>query len=47
MTKTIALITIHGMGDTEMDYYKVFLDLIMSSVGEKTWSKVILATILL
>ena len=26
MPKTIALVTIHGMGDTERDYYTEFYD---------------------
>lgn len=41
MTKTIALITIHGMGDTERDYYTEFYDEIKKSIGKSTWNKVI------
>lgn len=41
MPKTIALITIHGMGDTERDYYTGFYDEIKKSLGKSTWDKVI------
>lgn len=40
MPKTIALITIHGMGDTERDYYTEFYDAIKKSLGKTTWDKV-------
>lgn len=41
MPKTIALVTIHGMGDTERDYYTEFYDEIQKSLGKATWDKVI------
>lgn len=41
MTKTIALVTIHGMGDTERGYYTEFHDEIKKSLGKATWDKVI------
>ncbi len=41
MDKKIALITIHGMGDTERDYYTGFYDQMKKSLGEKAWPKVI------
>lgn len=41
MSKTVALITIHGMGDTERDYYVEFYDKIKKSLGEAAWAKVI------
>jgi hypothetical protein len=41
MPKTIALITIHGMGDTEGDYYTGFYDKIKKSLGKAVWEKVI------
>ena len=41
MPKTIALITIHGMGDTEKDYYTEFYEEIKKSLGKTTWDKVI------
>lgn len=41
MTKTIALITIHGMGDTKREYYVEFYDKIKKSLGNSTWDKVI------
>jgi aspartate/glutamate racemase len=41
MTKTIALVTIHGMGDTARDYYAEFYEVIKKSLGKTTWDKVI------
>ncbi|ACV25522.1 hypothetical protein [Kangiella koreensis] len=41
MNKKIALITIHGMGDTERDYYTGFYDQIKKTLGEDLWEKVI------
>ena len=41
MPKTIALVTIHGMGDTPRDYYTEFYDVIKKSIGKTTWNKVI------
>lgn len=41
MTKSIALITIHGMGDTERDYYVEFYDKIKQVVGNNIWDKII------
>ncbi|AUD77751.1 hypothetical protein CW740_00265 [Kangiella profundi] len=41
MDKKIALITIHGMGDTERDYYTGFYDQIKNALGEELWHKVI------
>lgn len=41
MPKTIALITIHGMGDTEREYYTEFYDEIKKSLGKTAWDKVI------
>lgn len=41
MSKSIALITIHGMGDTERDYYTEFYDEIKKSLGKTAWDKVI------
>lgn len=41
MPKTIALVTIHGMGDTARDYYTEFYDVIKKSLGKATWDKVI------
>ena len=41
MPKTIALITIHGMGDTEREYYTEFYDEIKKSLGKIAWDKVI------
>lgn len=41
MPKTIALVTIHGMGDTERDYYTEFYDEIKKSLGKTAWDKVI------
>jgi hypothetical protein len=41
MPKKIALITIHGMGDTERDYYTEFYDQIKNSLGKAAWEKVI------
>lgn len=41
MPKTIALVTIHGMGDTDRDYYTEFYDEIKKSLGKAAWDKVI------
>lgn len=41
MPKTIALVTIHGMGDTDRDYYTEFYDEIKKSLGKTAWDKVI------
>lgn len=41
MPKKIALVTIHGMGDTPRDYYAQFYDAIKKSVGKAIWDKVI------
>jgi hypothetical protein len=41
MPKTIALITIHGMGDTARDYYTEFYDAIKKSLGKSAWDKLI------
>lgn len=41
MSKTIALVTIHGMGDTARDYYTEFYDVIKKSLGKSTWDKLI------
>lgn len=41
MSKTIALITIHGMGDTDRNYSSSFHDKIKRSVGVTVWNKVI------
>jgi hypothetical protein len=41
MPKTIALVTIHGMGDTGTDYYTEFYDEIKTALGKTTWDKVI------
>ncbi len=41
MPKTIALVTIHGMGDTAGDYYTEIYDAIKKSIGKDTWEKVI------
>ena len=41
MPKTIALVTIHGMGDTATDYYTEFYDEIKTALGKTTWDKVI------
>lgn len=41
MPKTIALVTIHGMGDTEEDYYVEFYNQIRKSLRKTTWDKVI------
>jgi hypothetical protein len=41
MPKTIALITIHGMGDTKKAYYADFYDEIKKSLGPVAWDKVI------
>ena len=41
MDKKIALITIHGMGDTERDYYTGFYDQMKNALGEELWHKVI------
>lgn len=41
MPKTITLITIHGMGDTERDYYIEFYDQVKKSLGKTAWDKVI------
>lgn len=45
MSKTIALVTIHGMGDTERDYYTEFYTEIKKSLGKATWDKVIFKSI--
>lgn len=41
MPKTIALITIHGMGDTASSYYTEFYGAIKKSLGKSAWDKVI------
>lgn len=41
MPKTIALITIHGMGDTPRNYYNDFYDLIKKSLGKSAWDRVV------
>lgn len=41
MSKTIALIVIHGMGDTARDYYTTFYETIKKSIGKSVWDKVI------
>lgn len=41
MPKTLALLTIHGMGDTPKDYYAEFYDLIKKAVGKTTWNQVV------
>ena len=41
MPKTIALVTIHGMGDTATDYYTEFYDEIKTSLGKTAWDNVI------
>ncbi len=41
MPKTIALITIHGMGDTPDDYYTDIREAIKKSVGKATWERII------
>ncbi|MBO2658125.1 hypothetical protein [Shewanella algae] len=41
MAKTVALITIHGMGDTERNYYAGLYDEIEKSLGKPVWDKVI------
>lgn len=41
MPKAIALVTIHGMGDTDRDYYTEFYDEIKKSLGKTAWDKVI------
>ena len=41
MPKTIALITIHGMGNTARDYYTEFYDAIKKSLGKSAWDKLI------
>jgi hypothetical protein len=41
MPKTLALVTIHGMGDTERDYYTEFYDEIKKALGKTSWDKVI------
>lgn len=41
MGKTVALITIHGMGDTERDYYTGFYDQMKRSLGDQLWPQVI------
>lgn len=41
MSKSIALMTIHGMGDTERDYYTEFYGKIKKSLGKTYWDKVI------
>ncbi|WP_018623571.1 hypothetical protein [Kangiella aquimarina] len=41
MDKKIALITIHGMGDTERDYYTGFYDQMKKSLGDQLWNQVI------
>ncbi len=41
MPKTIALVTIHGMGDTPRNYYTGFYDVIKKSLGKIAWDKII------
>lgn len=41
MPKSLALITIHGMGDTKTDYYTGIHDAIKKAVGKTTWDQVI------
>lgn len=41
MTKTLALLTIHGMGDTEREYYTDVYDALRSTVGASVWDKII------
>jgi len=41
MPKTIALVTIHGMGDTARDYYTEIYDAIKKPIGKDTWEKVV------
>ncbi|MHC9511986.1 hypothetical protein [Kangiella sp. M94] len=41
MPKKIALITIHGMGDTKREYYTGFYDRIEKELGPELWQQVI------
>jgi hypothetical protein len=41
LTKTLALITIHGMGDTPRNYYGEFYDELKKSLGKPTWNKLV------
>lgn len=40
MPKTLALITIHGMGETSQNYYLEFVNVIKSAVNTATWEQV-------
>ena len=37
MAKEIAVITLHGMGDTDEDYYKKLEKKLKKHVGKKLW----------
>jgi hypothetical protein len=39
-TKSIALLTIHGMGETPKNYHKLFLERVRKYVGENHWKNV-------
>lgn len=41
MSKSLALLTIHGMGDTPRDYYAELHDRVKKAVGKTVWNKVI------
>lgn len=45
MAKTVALVTIHGMGDTDKDYYADFYDEIRDRVDPAVWDKTIFRSI--
>lgn len=40
MAKKIALLTLHGMGDTPRDYYKELVDKLSEKLGANTWADV-------
>lgn len=40
MTKKLALLTIHGMGDTKRDYHEELTDKLSDELGSDAWSKI-------
>ena len=45
MPKTIALLTIHGMGDTPRDYYRALHDRLKKVLGKSNWAKIAFETL--
>lgn len=44
-TKSIALLTIHGMGETQKNYHELFLERVRTYVGKDAWKNVVFESI--